>query len=65
MIFKITPEEIKSLRNKMILSQTDFAKLLGVTFKSVNRYENGKSNPTIRVRKKLNQLMKKYGDNDE
>ena len=49
----------------MILSQTDFAKLLGVTFKSVNRYENGKSNPTIRVRKKLNQLMKKYGDNDE
>lgn len=51
-----TPEEIKKLRLKMMLSQTEFAKLLGVTFESVNRYENGRSKPTFRVQRKLNEL---------
>lgn len=50
------PEEIKKLRLKMMLSQTEFAKLLGVTFESVNRYENGRSRPTFRVQRKLNEL---------
>ena len=48
-----TPEEIKKLRLKFMLSQTEFAKLLGVTFESVNRYENGRSRPTFRVQRKL------------
>ena len=51
-----TPDEIKKLRIKMMLSQTEFAKLLGVTFESVNRYENGRSRPTFRVQRKLNEL---------
>ena len=44
----------------MYLSQTEFAKVLGVSFGSVNRYENGKSNPTIRVQRKLSKLLSKY-----
>ncbi len=55
-----TPEKIKKLRHKMYLSQTEFAKVLGVSFGSVNRYENGKSNPTIRVQRKLSKLFSKY-----
>lgn len=42
-----------------MLSQTDFAKLLGVTFESVNRYENERSKPTFRVQRKLIELYKK------
>lgn len=55
----ITPEEIKKLRLKIMLSQTEFAKLLGVTFESVNRYENGRSRPTFRVQRRLNELYEK------
>ena len=33
---------IKELRNKMLLTQTELADLLGVSFGSVNRWENGK-----------------------
>lgn len=46
-----------------MLSQTDFAKLIGVTFESVNRYENGRSRPTFRVQRKLNALNKKNESN--
>ena len=56
----ITPAKIKELRQKMILSQTEFAKIIGVSFESVNRYENGKSNPTIKVKRRLVSLMKEY-----
>lgn len=55
-----TPEEIKKLRLKMMLSQTEFAKLLGVTFESVNRYENRRSRPTFKVQRKLIELYKKF-----
>ncbi len=46
---------IKKLRNKLIISQEELAKMLDVSFASVNRYENGHNEPTIKVkRKKLN-----------
>lgn len=54
------PNEIKKLREKMLLTQTEFAELLGVAFETVNRYENGKSTPTIKVKRKLAELMKQY-----
>ena len=54
-----TSEEIKKLRLKLMLSQTEFAKLLGVTFESVNRYENGRSRPTFKIQRKLVDLNKK------
>ena len=36
---------IKAIRTRMNLTQEDFAHLIGVTFSTVNRWENGKSNP--------------------
>lgn len=52
---------IKELRNKMILSQTEFAQLLGVSFVSVNRWETGKHEPTIKIKRKIKALMREYG----
>ena len=53
-------EAIKKLRNKMILSQMEFANLLGVSFASVNRWETGRYEPTIKVKRKLSPLFIKY-----
>ena len=49
---------IKELRNKMLLTQTEFADLLGVSFGSVNRWENGKYEPTKLVKKKIELLCR-------
>lgn len=49
---------IKKLRTKLILSQEEFAKLLGVSFSTVNRWENGKHEPTIKVKRRIVELCK-------
>ena len=51
---------IKNLRTKLVLSQQEFAELLGVSFTSVNRWENDKYAPTKLVKVKLNQLFKEH-----
>lgn len=54
-------EAIKTLRKKMLLSQTEMAKELGVAFVSINRWENGHCEPTIKAKRKLAPLFEKYG----
>jgi DNA-binding transcriptional regulator YiaG len=44
----------------MLLTQTEFADLLGVSFGSVNRWENGKYEPTIKAKRKLKVLCLEY-----
>jgi len=51
---------IKKLRNKMFLTQTEFAKEIGVSIASVARWETGENEPTMKVKKKLNALFIKY-----
>ena len=51
------PKALKRLRAKLDLSQEDLAKLLNVSFMSVNRWENGKHEPTIIIKEKLNYLF--------
>ena len=51
-------EAIKKLRKKLILTQTEFAELLGVSFQSINRWETGKHEPTIKVKRKIVELCK-------
>ena len=50
-------EGILKLRAKLNLSQEELAKLLGVSFMSVNRWENNKYAPTKLVKVKLLQLF--------
>jgi len=54
-------DAIKKLRSKMLFSQEEFAKILGVSFASINRWENGKHEPTIKVKRKLRALFNEYG----
>ena len=50
----------KELRGKMILSFFFFSELLGVSFASVNRWEQGHHEPTIKSKRKIVALCKKH-----
>lgn len=50
---------VKMLREKMLVTQEEMAEILGVSFASVNRYENGKTVPTMKVKRKIVELCKK------
>lgn len=50
-------KQIKKLREKLIMSQSEFAQHIGVSFSSVNRWENGKYEPTIKIKRKLIKLF--------
>lgn len=52
---------IRLLREKLLLSQTEMAELLGVSFVSVNRWENDKNKPTIKAKRKIKELCIKNG----
>ena len=45
---------IKTLRSKMFLTQSEFAKELGVSISTVARWEIGENEPTMKIKKKLN-----------
>ena len=49
---------VKELRLKLILSQQEFADLLNVSFASINRWETGKHEPTIKIKRKIVQICK-------
>lgn len=50
---------VKMLREKLILTQNEFADLLGVNYTSVSRWENGSFEPTIKIKRKIIDLCKK------
>ncbi len=50
-------EDIKQLREKMLLTQAEFAAKLGVSFETVNRWENGKHEPTMKAKRKIKRLI--------
>ena len=54
-------EAIKKLRSKMILTQMEFAQFLGVSFASINRWETGRFEPTMKLKRKLTPLFKEHG----
>lgn len=64
---KITySEAILNLRAKLNLSQEDLAKMMKVSYVSVNRWENGHFEPTKLQKVKLKEIFKKYSiDNKE
>ena len=53
-------ENIKKLRNKMLLTQQELAKLLSVAYVSVNRWENNVNEPTMKIKRRLLKMMEKY-----
>jgi len=51
---------VKELRLKLILTQQEFAELLGVSFASINRWESGRHEPTTKVKRRIVELSKQY-----
>lgn len=54
-------DKIKRLRLKMLLTQEEFAKELNVSFESVNRWENNKNEPTMKIKRKLEKYFAEWG----
>ena len=54
-------KKIKEYRKRKFLTQEEFAKIIGVSVLSVNRWENGKFEPTMQLKKKLYQLFIEAG----
>ena len=44
-------EAIKKLRKKMLVTQSELANILGVSFASVNRWENEEHEPTMKIKR--------------
>ena len=53
---------IRSLRERLGLTQEKFAAKLGVTFASVNRWENGKAKPSPLALKQVEDLLRSLDD---
>lgn len=49
---------VKELRDKLIMTQSEFAKYLGVSFASINRWENGTNKPTTAIERTIVELCK-------
>lgn len=57
--------KIKEYRERKFLTQEELAKLLGVSKMSVIRWETGKFEPTMQMKKKIYQLFIEAGMNLE
>lgn len=53
--------KIKEYRQIKLLTQEDLAKLLSVSVTSITRWENGKFEPTMSMKRKLRQLFIEAG----
>ncbi|WP_299983161.1 DNA-binding transcriptional regulator [Desulfobacula sp.] len=65
----IEPEKfskiVKEVRRQLGFSQEDLARALGVSFATVNRWENGKTNPSKMARNVFKQLCKNKIESNE
>ena len=52
---------LKRIRDILLISQADLAKMLNVTFATVNRWENGHHEPSIRQKRAIRELCRKNG----
>lgn len=54
-------DKVRFAREKLVLSQVEFAKELGVAFASVNRWENGIRIPTYALQRKFYDFCRTKG----
>ncbi len=51
-------EQVKYVRAVLLVSQTELAKMIGVSFPTLNRWETGKLEPSFLNRKKFEAFCK-------
>jgi len=56
------PQLVRELRKRTGLTQEKFAAKLGVTFPTINRWENGRSKPSPLALKQIEELLRSMGD---
>lgn len=49
---------VKELRDKLIMTQQEFAEYIGVSFASINRWETGTNKPTTTAKRRIVELCK-------
>lgn len=57
------PRLVRELRERTGLTQEKFAAKLGVTFPTINRWENGRAKPSPLAMQKIEELLRNMGDN--
>ena len=55
-------EQVKAVRTALNLSQEELAHALGVSFATVNRWENGKTSPSKLAQKQFSSFCKEQRD---
>ena len=56
---------IRELRNRLGLTQEKMAGRLGVTFPTINRWENGRTKPSPLALKQIEDLLGELGENGQ
>ncbi|RRJ25268.1 XRE family transcriptional regulator [Lachnoanaerobaculum gingivalis] len=52
-------EDIKKIRRMALLTQEDFAKEIGVSYATINRWETRKAKPNLKTMKLIDEYCKK------
>lgn len=56
------PRLVRELRERTGLTQEKFAARLGVTFPTINRWENGRAKPSPLAVQKIEELLRSMGE---
>ncbi|MCF8080312.1 MAG: helix-turn-helix domain-containing protein [Desulfobacterales bacterium] len=56
------PRLVRELRSRTGLTQEKFAAKLGVTFPTINRWENGRARPSPLAMEKIEALLRSMGE---
>lgn len=57
------PRLVREIRDRTGLTQEKFAAKLGVTFPTINRWENGRAKPSPLAMQRIEELLRSMGDN--
>jgi transcriptional regulator with XRE-family HTH domain len=60
-----TAQLVRELRHRLGLTQEKMAARLGVTFPTINRWENGRAKPSPLALKQIEDLLVGLGDNGQ
>lgn len=56
------PQMVRELRGRLGLTQEKFAARLGVTFPTINRWENGRAKPSPLAMQRIEELLQRMGE---
>ena len=59
------PQLVRKLRERTGLTQERFAAKLGVTFPTINRWENGRAKPSPLAMQRIEELLRSMGDDGD